>query len=86
MFYAFHSVLLAVAISGAMGGGMVNGMTALALVFIPAMCRVAETALPLWTHSTTHAFSRQLDLSGAQTSCRDAICPLGKNRGNDAAD
>ena len=44
VFYAFPSVLLAVAISGAMGGGMVNGMTALALVFIPAMCRVAETA------------------------------------------
>ena len=44
VFYAFPSVLLAVAISGAMGGGMLNGMIALALVFIPAMCRVAETA------------------------------------------
>lgn len=44
VFYAFPSVLLAVAISGAMGGGMLNGMIALALVFIPAICRVAETA------------------------------------------
>ena len=44
VFYAFPSVLLAVAISGAMGGGMANGMAALALVFIPAMCRIAETA------------------------------------------
>src|ERR1700744_5750603 len=44
VFYAFPSVLLAVAISGAMGGGMANGMAALALVFIPAMCRVVETA------------------------------------------
>jgi peptide/nickel transport system permease protein len=44
VFYAFPSVLLAVAISGAMGGGMLNGMLALALVFIPAICRVAETA------------------------------------------
>lgn len=44
VFYAFPSVLLAVAISGAMGGGMVNGMLALTLVFIPPMCRVAETA------------------------------------------
>jgi peptide/nickel transport system permease protein len=44
VFYAFPSVLLAVAISGAMGGGMVNGMIALTLVFIPALCRVAETA------------------------------------------
>ncbi len=44
VFYAFPSILLAVAISGAMGGGIVNGMVALSLVFIPAMCRVAETA------------------------------------------
>ena len=44
VFYAFPSVLLAVAISGAMGGGTVNGMIALSLVFTPAMCRVAETA------------------------------------------
>src|SRR6266481_8781177 len=44
VFYAFPSVLLAVAIAGAMGGGMANGMMALTLVFIPPMCRVAETA------------------------------------------
>jgi len=44
VFYAFPSVLLAVAIAGAMGGGMANGMLALSLVFIPPMCRVAETA------------------------------------------
>ena len=46
VFYAFPSVLLAVAIAGAMGGGMANGMLALTLVFIPPMCRVAETATP----------------------------------------
>ena len=44
VFYAFPSVLLAVAIAGAMGGGIVNGMLALTLVFIPPICRVAETA------------------------------------------
>jgi len=44
VFYAFPSVLLAVAISGAMGGGIANGMIALSLVFTPAICRVAETA------------------------------------------
>lgn len=44
VFYAFPSVLLAVAISGAMGGGTFNGMLALTLVFIPQTCRVAETA------------------------------------------
>jgi peptide/nickel transport system permease protein len=44
VFYAFPSVLLAVAIAGAMGGGIGNGMLALTLVFIPPICRVAETA------------------------------------------
>ena len=43
VFYAFPSVLLAVAIAGAMGGHG-NGMPALTLVFIPPMSRVAETA------------------------------------------
>ncbi len=44
VFYAFPSILLAVAISGAMGGGKINGIISLSLVFTPAMCRVAETA------------------------------------------
>ena len=44
VFYAFPSILLAVAISGAMGGGVLNGMLSLTLVFIPPMCRIAETA------------------------------------------
>jgi peptide/nickel transport system permease protein len=44
VFYAFPSILLAVAISGAMGGGISNGIIALSMVFTPAMCRVAETA------------------------------------------
>jgi len=44
VFYAFPSILLAVAISGAMGGGITNGILSLSLVFIPAMCRIAETA------------------------------------------
>jgi peptide/nickel transport system permease protein len=44
IFYAFPSVLLAVAISGTMGGGLGNGLVALTLVFIPPLCRVAETA------------------------------------------
>jgi len=44
IFYAFPSVLLAVAISGTMGGGMSNGLLALTLVFIPPLCRIAETA------------------------------------------
>ena len=50
VFYAFPSILLAVAISGTMGGGMRNGMLALTLVFIPPLCRVAETATTQVSH------------------------------------
>jgi peptide/nickel transport system permease protein len=44
VFYAFPSVLLAVAISGTMGGGIAVSLVALTLVFIPPLCRVSETA------------------------------------------
>jgi peptide/nickel transport system permease protein len=44
VFYAFPSVLLAVAISGLMGGGIANSLIALTLVFIPPLCRVTEVA------------------------------------------
>jgi peptide/nickel transport system permease protein len=43
VFYAFPSVLLAVGISGAMGGGIVNGLISLTLVFIPPIARVSES-------------------------------------------
>ena len=44
VFYAFPSVLLAVAISGALGPGMTNSMIALTVVFLPQIVRVAESA------------------------------------------
>lgn len=43
VFYAFPSVLLAVAISGALGPGMSNSLIALTLIFIPQVVRVAES-------------------------------------------
>jgi len=43
VFYAFPSVLLAVAISGALGSGISNAILALTMVFIPPVIRVAET-------------------------------------------
>ena len=43
VFYAFPSVLLAVAISGALGPGIFNAILALTIVFIPPIIRVAET-------------------------------------------
>lgn len=44
VFYAFPSVLLAVAVSGMLGGGLLNGLLALTLVFVPPLCRITETA------------------------------------------
>ncbi len=43
IFYAFPSVLLAIAISGALGVGIVNAIVALTLVFIPPITRVTES-------------------------------------------
>ena len=43
VFYAFPSVLLAVAISGVLGGGVVNGLLSLTLIFIPSIARVSES-------------------------------------------
>ena len=43
VFYAFPSVLLAVAISGALGPGISNSLIALTLVFVPQVVRVAES-------------------------------------------
>lgn len=43
VFYAFPSVLLAVAVSGALGPGMSNSLIALTLVFVPQVVRVAES-------------------------------------------
>jgi peptide/nickel transport system permease protein len=43
VFFAFPSVLLAVAISGALGAGIANALIALTVVFIPPIARVAES-------------------------------------------
>ena len=42
VFYAFPSVLLAVALSGALGAGLGNALFSLTVVFIPPIARVAE--------------------------------------------
>src|SRR5918993_1969635 len=42
VFYAFPSVLLAVALSGALGAGFGNALLSLTIVFIPPIARVAE--------------------------------------------
>ena len=43
IFYAFPSVLLAIAISGALGAGVGNTIVALSIVFTPPITRIAES-------------------------------------------
>jgi peptide/nickel transport system permease protein len=43
VFYAFPSVLLAIALSGALGAGILNSLISLTIVFIPPIARVAES-------------------------------------------
>ena len=44
IFYAFPSVLLAIAISGSLGPGLWNTLISLSIVFVPRVVRVAESA------------------------------------------
>ncbi|ALU91809.1 ABC transporter permease [Herbaspirillum rubrisubalbicans] len=41
--YAFPSVLLAIALSGALGAGIFNALTSLTIVFVPQIARIAES-------------------------------------------
>jgi len=43
VFFAFPSVLLAIALSGALGAGLVNTLISLTIVFFPQIARVAES-------------------------------------------
>lgn len=43
VFFAFPSVLLAIALSGALGAGIGNGLLSLTIVFIPPIARIAES-------------------------------------------
>ncbi len=43
VFFAFPSVLLAVALSGALGAGLLNSMLSLTVVFVPPIARIAES-------------------------------------------
>jgi len=43
VFYAFPSVLLAIALSGTLGAGIFNALVSLTIVFVPQIARVAES-------------------------------------------
>jgi len=64
VFYAFPSVLLAVALSGALGGGIQNAMISLTLVFIAPLCRVAESAATEVRHMDFVAAAKASGASG----------------------
>jgi peptide/nickel transport system permease protein len=64
VFFAFPSVLLAVAMTGAMGPGMSNCLIALCIVFVPSITRIAESAT---TQIRNQGYIEAARASGAPT-------------------
>lgn len=64
VFFAFPSVLLAIAISGALGAGILNSVVSLTIVFIPQIARVAESVT---TGVRNRDFVEAARASGADT-------------------
>jgi peptide/nickel transport system permease protein len=65
VFFAFPSVLLAVALSGALGAGIFNAIVALTVVFTPQVARVAESVT---TQIRSRDFVEAARASGAPTA------------------
>lgn len=64
VFYAFPSILLAVAIAGALGAGVGNALLAITIVFIPPLTRVTESVT---TQVRAMDFVEAARASGAST-------------------
>jgi peptide/nickel transport system permease protein len=62
VFFAFPSVLLAVALSGALGAGILNAIVSLSVVFTPQVTRVAEAVT---TQIRTRDYVEAARVSGA---------------------
>jgi peptide/nickel transport system permease protein len=62
VFYAFPSVLLAIALSGALGAGILNAIVSLTIVFVPQITRVAEAVT---TQIRTRDYVEAARVSGA---------------------
>jgi peptide/nickel transport system permease protein len=62
VFYAFPSVLLAIALSGALGAGILNAIAALTVVFTPQVTRIAESVT---TQIRTRDYVEAARVSGA---------------------
>jgi peptide/nickel transport system permease protein len=74
VFYAFPSVLLAVAISGALGTGIFNAILALTVVFIPQLIRVAE-AVTTGVRNLDYVESARASGAGRLTIVRVHVLP-----------
>jgi peptide/nickel transport system permease protein len=74
VFYAFPSVLLAVAISGALGPGIDNAIIAMTMVFIPMMIRVSES-VTAGTRNLDYVEAARSTGAGALTVVRVHILP-----------
>jgi len=64
VFYAFPSILLAVAIAGALGAGIMNAAVAIVIVFVPSITRVTESVT---TQVRSMDFVEAARASGAST-------------------
>jgi peptide/nickel transport system permease protein len=62
VFFAFPSVLLAIALSGALGAGILNSIVSLTIVFTPQIARVAEAVT---TQIRTRDYVEAARISGA---------------------
>ncbi|RDJ22237.1 ABC transporter permease [Bosea caraganae] len=64
VFFAFPSVLLAIALSGALGAGILNSIVSLTVVFVPQIARIAESVT---TQTRNRDFVEAARISGAST-------------------
>jgi peptide/nickel transport system permease protein len=64
VFFAFPSVLLAIALSGALGAGIFNSIVSLTIVFVPQIARVAESVT---TQIRSRDYVEAARISGAGT-------------------
>ena len=64
VFFAFPSVLLAIALSGALGAGILNSLVSLTIVFVPQIARVSEAVT---TQIRTRDYVEAARVSGASS-------------------
>jgi len=69
VFYAFPSVLLAIALSGTLGAGVFNSLLSLTIVFVPQIARVAE-AVTAQARSRDYVEAARASGAGAFTIVR----------------